>query len=99
LPNARSAIHRATPTTSSTDLAGWGASVWIEPVHPLNNWAQFAPPLAGLPVLSAEQAEQVLEMGQGANGHEIQPPMHIYRLSRADAQAVIAYLRSLPTPH
>jgi len=49
-----------------------------------------------LPSLSDEQMERVLEKGESANGREIQPPMHIYHLSHSDAQAIIAYLRSLP---
>jgi hypothetical protein len=41
--------------------------------------------------------ERVLEMGQGAGPTPIQPPMHIYHMNHADAQAIIAYLRSLPS--
>jgi mono/diheme cytochrome c family protein len=74
-----------------------GAPIWIQPSRHVDNWAQFAPALSGLPY-SDEQMERVLEMGQGANGHTIQPPMHIYHLNHADAQAIIAYLRSLPSP-
>lgn len=81
------------------DPSRWlqGASIWILPVHSVSNWAQFAPPLAGLPGLSDEQIQRVLEKGEAANGREIQPPMHRYHLTHADAQAVMAYLRSLPT--
>jgi hypothetical protein len=46
--------------------------------------------------MSDEQMERVLERGQSASGREIQPPMHLYHLNHSDAQAVIAYLRSLP---
>jgi len=48
-----------------------------------------------LPSLSDVQTQRVLEMGQSASGREIQPPMHLYHLTHADAQAIIAYLRSL----
>jgi mono/diheme cytochrome c family protein len=91
-----------TPRDSNFELdhSRWlqGASIWIEPVHPVPNWGQFAPTLAGLPSMTDEQMERVLEKGQGANGREIEPPMHIYHLNHTDAQAIIAYLRSLPTP-
>ena len=73
-----------------------GAQIWIQPVHPTYNWGNFAPALAGLPSFTDEQVERVLEMGQGAGGTPIQPPMHIYHMTHADAQAVAAYLRSLP---
>jgi len=92
--------HTPRDADNHLDRSRWlqGASIWIEPVRPALNWAQFAPPLAGLPGLSDEQMERVLEKGEAANGHEIQPPMHIYHLNHSDAQAVIAYLRSLPSP-
>lgn len=74
-----------------------GASTWIMPVHIMTNWAWRAPAIAGLVGFSDDQAETVLEKGVGPNGLEIHPPMHIYHMNRADAQAVIAYLRSLPS--
>ena len=92
--------HTPRDADNQLDRSRWlqGAPIWIEPVHPVLAWAQFAPPLAGLPGLSDEQMERVLEKGQSANGREIQPPMHLYHLNRADSQAVIAYLRSLNSP-
>jgi mono/diheme cytochrome c family protein len=72
-----------------------GAAIWIVPVHPMTNWANRAPALAGFQGFTEEQGEQILEKGVGPNGLPIQPPMHIYHMSHADAQAVIAYLRSL----
>lgn len=73
-----------------------GAAIWIVPVHRTLNWANRAPALAGFEEFTEEQGEQILEKGVGPNGLQIQPPMHIYHMTRADAQAVIAYLRSLP---
>ena len=72
-----------------------GAAIWIVPVHRTTNWANRAPALAGFEEFTEEQGEQILEKGIGPNGLELQPPMHIYHMSHADAQAVIAYLRSL----
>jgi hypothetical protein len=74
-----------------------GAPIWILPVHPMTNWAMRAPAIAGLEGFTDAQAQTVLEKGIGPNGLEIQPPMHIYHMNHADAQAVIAYLRSLPS--
>jgi mono/diheme cytochrome c family protein len=91
--------HTPRDANFELDRGRWlqGASIWIQPVHPVQNWAQFAPTLAGLPSMSDDQVERVLEKGEGANGRPIEPPMHIYHLSHSDAQAIIAYLRSLPT--
>lgn len=94
-----SECHTPRDEQNQLDRSRWlqGASIWIVPVHSVSNWAQFAPPLAGLPGMSDEQMDRVLEKGEAANGREIQPPMHLYHLNHADAQAVISYLRSLPS--
>jgi len=76
-----------------------GASIWITPVHPTTNWANRAPALAGFEGFTEDQGEQILEKGVGPNGLPIQPPMHIYHMNHADAQAIIAYLRSLPSTY
>ncbi len=73
-----------------------GAAIWIMPVHTMTNWAMRAPALAGLPGFTDPEAETVLEQGIGPNGIPIQPPMHIYHMAPADAQAIVAYLRSMP---
>ena len=82
------------------DRSRWlqGASIWITPVAPQKDWADYAPALAGLGGFTDQQIQRVLEMGRGANEERIEPPMHIYHMNHADAQAIIAYLRSLPTP-
>lgn len=95
-----SECHTPRDTDDQLDRSRWlqGAPIWIQPVRRAPNWAQFAPSLAGLPGFSDQQMQRVLEMGEGANGVAIQPPMHIYHLDHADAQAIVAYLRSLPSP-
>ena len=75
-----------------------GAPIWITPVQPRPDWAHRAPALAGLASFTDEQAEAVLERGEGPNGLPIQAPMHVYAMSPQDARAVIAYLRSLAAP-
>jgi hypothetical protein len=76
-----------------------GAPIWIMPVRPTINWANRAPALAGFEGFTEEQGEQILEQGVGPNGLPIQPPMHIYHMNHADAQAIITYLRSLPSSY
>lgn len=89
--------HTPRDSDGNIDRSRWlaGATIWIKPVHNMNNWAEWAPRLAGLPSFTDDQAEQVLEKGIGPNGAPIRPPMHIYHMSHADAIAIIAYLRSL----
>ena len=76
-----------------------GAQIWIMPVHANPNWAMNAPALAGFGGYSDEQGAAVLEKGLGPNGVPIRPPMHIYHMNHADAQAIIAYLRSLSSAY
>jgi len=73
-----------------------GATIWIQPVAKIANWADRAPALAGFPSFTEEQGERILEKGTGPEGGEIRPPMHIYHMNHADAKAIIAYLKSLP---
>ena len=73
-----------------------GAPILITPVRPIQNWADRAPALAGLPGLTEAETERVLEKGIGPEGETLRPPMHIYHLSHEDSQAIVAYLKSLP---
>jgi mono/diheme cytochrome c family protein len=74
-----------------------GATVWIRPVVHIANWADSAPQLAGFPSFTEEQGERILEKGTGPQGEELRPPMHTYHMNHADAKAIIAYLKSLPS--
>jgi mono/diheme cytochrome c family protein len=60
-------------------------------------WATTAPSLAGLPGFSDEDAIFLLTTGRRRSGEVPRPPMPPFRLSRDDAAAVVAYLRSLST--
>jgi mono/diheme cytochrome c family protein len=72
-----------------------GASIVFKPIHPVPNWAEYAPPLAGFPGFTDEQAITFLTTGRAAGGQLAAPPMPPYRFNQEDAAAVLAYLRSL----
>jgi hypothetical protein len=91
-----SAVRLGTPRENWTSKPGCSASIWIEPVRPIQNWADRVPPIAGLPGLTEEQAERVLEKGIGPQEENLRPPMHIYRMKHTDAKAIVAYLNSIP---
>lgn len=57
--------------------------------------APFAPPIAGLPGRKEEDVIKFLQTGQRPDGSQPRPPMPPYRLNREDAEAVVAYLKSL----
>jgi mono/diheme cytochrome c family protein len=90
--------HTPRDASGNLDPNAWlqGAPIWITPVRPIQNWADRAPDLSGLPSFTNEEMERVLEKGTGPEGEVLRPPMHIYHMNSADAKAIIAYLKSLP---
>ena len=90
--------HTPRDAQGRLDKSRWmqGATIWIRPVHPVQNWAERVPPLAGFPSMTEAQGERVLEQGTGPNGEVLRPPMHIYHLTHEDARDIIAYLRTVP---
>jgi mono/diheme cytochrome c family protein len=91
--------HTPRKPEGELDGAAWlrGAPIWVRPVAPITDWADHAPALAGLPGFTDAQAEKVMEDGTGPNGEPLRSPMLTYHMSPADARAIVAYLRSLPT--
>jgi mono/diheme cytochrome c family protein len=74
-----------------------GAPIGFTPVAPMP-WASAAPRLAGLPAgFTPEAMVEFLMTGDRPNGRPRPlPPMPPYRFNRADAEAIVAYLQSLP---
>jgi mono/diheme cytochrome c family protein len=72
-----------------------GAPLGFTPKQPVPGWVDAAPPLAGLAGWTDGAAIKFLETGIGPNGKPANPPMPEYRFSRSDAEALVAYLRSL----
>ena len=70
-----------------------GAPLGFKPLAPMP-WAPTAPEIAGLPGWKDAQIVTFLTTGK-LDGREPNPPMPGYRLSAADARAVVAYLRTL----
>jgi len=88
-----------TPRNSSGDLdrAHWlvGASLWLLPAHPTSDWPLRAPRIAGSPPASDEELIGLLTTGIWKDGSHLHAPMPRFRMSRGDAESVVAYLRSL----
>ncbi|HEV2397698.1 MAG TPA: cytochrome c [Candidatus Sulfotelmatobacter sp.] len=72
-----------------------GAALWLLPAHPDPNWPLKAPRIAGTPPGSDEDMVRLLTTGIWKDKGYLRPPMPQFRMSREDAEAVIAYLRSL----
>lgn len=75
-----------------------GTSLDFQPIQPIPGWAGYGPPLAGLPGWTAADAIRFLQTGFNRSGQFARPPMPQYRMSRQDAAAVVAYLKSLKAP-
>jgi mono/diheme cytochrome c family protein len=71
-----------------------GAELAFKPTVPMP-WMPVAPPIAGLPTLTHEQAVHFLMTGERPGKPHVTPPMPEYRFSRKDAEAIAAYLKSL----
>lgn len=73
-----------------------GAPIGVLPKHPVPDWAEVTPPLAGMPPNYTEAAlVAFLETNHRADGSRPRPPMPPFRFSHSDAQAVVDYLKSL----
>ena len=74
-----------------------GAPIGFAPLSPMP-WMAYAPRLAGLPAgFNEEEFIHFLMTGERpqGRGHPL-PPMPPYRFARSDAEAITAYLRTLP---
>jgi mono/diheme cytochrome c family protein len=88
--------HTPRESSGNLDMSRWleGASVWLRPTPSEQNEPQIAPRLAGAPPGSDEEMITLLTTGVW-RGSRLRAPMPQFRMSREDAESVVAYLRSL----
>jgi hypothetical protein len=72
-----------------------GAPIMFQMTVPMPVWADKAPALAGLPGWEKGAAIKFFMTGIASNGLPARPPMPQYRFNVQDAQAIVAYLKSL----
>jgi mono/diheme cytochrome c family protein len=72
-----------------------GKKLEFAPTVPMPVWADTSPNIAGLPGWDPQKAVQFFMTGLAPNGQPARPPMPQYKMNRADAEAVVAYLESL----
>jgi hypothetical protein len=72
-----------------------GAPIPVTSPYPNSPWAFRAPAIAGLPGWTQGDAVFLLMNGHRVSGQQPRPPMPQFRMSREDADAVVAYLMSL----
>jgi mono/diheme cytochrome c family protein len=88
--------------TPFTLTGGFVMDKWLQgkklefgPLMPIPIWSPTSPNIAGLEGWDSEKAVQFLMTGLAPNGQPARPPMPQYKMNRADAEAVVAYLKSL----
>lgn len=72
-----------------------GASVWIQPTYDIADWALVAPRIAGSPPGTEAEFVRLLTTGISRTGKPPKQPMPSFRMTRQDAESVLAYLKSL----
>jgi mono/diheme cytochrome c family protein len=93
--------HTPRDGSGAADRSHWleGAPVWLKPVELTEDWPLQAPRIAGTPPGTDAEMVKLLTTGIWRDGKFLRPPMPQFRMSRQDAESVVAYLKSLqPAP-
>lgn len=76
-----------------------GAAEFFQPPHPDANWPLKAPRIGGNPPANDQDMIRLLTTGIWTDGKRLRLPMMPFRMSEADAKAVLAYLKSVKQEH
>jgi len=69
--------------------------VWLKSAEPNQDWPLQAPRIAGNPPGTDAEMITLLTTGIWKDGRHLRQPMPQFRMSRQDAESVVAYLKSL----
>jgi Cytochrome c len=88
--------HTPRDEHGNPDRRRWlmGGPLQIQPAYP-GGWAVTVPRIAGNPPGTDADFIRLMTTGIAHTGLPPKPPMHQYRMTREDAEAVLAYLKSL----
>jgi mono/diheme cytochrome c family protein len=89
--------HTQRDENGNPDRARWlmGGPTQTQPTFPSPAWAVREPRLAGSPPGTDAEFIRLLTTGISRTGRPPDPPMPPFRMKREDAEAVLAYLKSL----
>ncbi|HUA85290.1 MAG TPA: c-type cytochrome [Bryobacteraceae bacterium] len=73
-----------------------GGPTQLHASYPSADWAVIEPRIAGTPPGTDEEIIRLLTTGISRTGRPPRPPMPPFRMTHDDAEAVLAYLKSLP---
>ena len=94
--------HTPRNADGTLDRSKWlkGATLDFAPTHEIEKWHKTSPDLTGPGRLferwQAKGIADFLMTGKNPRGGKADPPMPEYHLSKDDAEAIVAYLKSLP---
>jgi mono/diheme cytochrome c family protein len=89
--------HTPRKPDGELDRSRWlaGASVPYLSAYPTSDWPLQAPRLAGLPPANDAGMITLLMTAVWTDGKPLRDPMPKFHMTRADAEAVLAYLKSI----
>jgi hypothetical protein len=89
--------HTPRDENGNLDRRRWlqGSPVPYMPAKPDSNWPINAPRIGGTPPASDADMIKLLTTGAWTTGNPLRLPMPQFRMDRGDAEAVVAYLKSL----
>ncbi len=95
-----SQCHTPRDSNGNPDRTHWleGAPVWLKPAEAVENWPLQAPRIAGTPPGTDAETVKLLTTGIWRDGKPLRPPMPQFRMTQTDAEAVVAYLKSVTNP-
>ena len=89
--------HTPRDSNGNPDRSRWlqGGPVPYLPAKPDSDWPINAPRIGGTPPASDADMVKLLTTGIWTNGNRLRLPMPQFRMDRSDAEAVVAYLKSV----
>jgi len=89
--------HTPSDGNGKPDRARWlqGSSVPYLPAQPSADWPISAPRIGGTPPADDADMIKLLMTGIWTTGNRLRLPMPQFRMDRGDAEAVVAYLKSV----
>jgi hypothetical protein len=94
--------HTPRLASGEHDKANWlkGAELDFAPTHEIKTWHKKSPDITGSSALFKRWMDKgiidFLVTGKNPRGGTADVPMPTYNLKQADAEAIVAYLKSLP---
>jgi len=89
--------HTPRDRNGNLDRTRWlqgGPVPWL-PAKPDQNWPLSAPRIGGTPPANDADMVKLLTTGIWTTGNRLRLPMPQFRMERSDAEAVVAYLKSV----